>query len=65
LQWIKASGRSDLEAKNSQYCYKNVRLCSLHFEKKWIKQTNVKVLLHPDAIPTRFGKDVEISLKQM
>ncbi|XP_020299153.1 52 kDa repressor of the inhibitor of the protein kinase-like, partial [Pseudomyrmex gracilis] len=65
LQWVKASGRLDLEVKGSQYSYRNIRLCSLHFEEKWIKRSKVKVLLHPDAIPTKFGKDVEISLKQI
>ncbi|KYM96457.1 hypothetical protein ALC62_12883 [Cyphomyrmex costatus] len=51
LQWVRGSGRLDL------------KLCSLHFEEKWFKISKRRVLLHPDAIPTKFGKDLTLSKK--
>ncbi|XP_036141280.1 52 kDa repressor of the inhibitor of the protein kinase-like [Monomorium pharaonis] len=59
LQWIRSSGRLDLEEKGPEYSSRNCRLCSLHFEEKWFKISNRRILLHSDAVPTRFGKDLE------
>jgi len=63
LQWVRASGRLDLEEKGPEYSFRNCKLCSLHFEEKWFKISKRRILLHPDAIPTRFGKDLELSSK--
>ncbi|CAL7943967.1 unnamed protein product [Xylocopa violacea] len=54
LQWVRACGRLDLESKGPKYSYENVRLCHLHFEKKWYKINKMNARLHPDAVPTIF-----------
>ncbi|XP_036143434.1 uncharacterized protein LOC118645817 [Monomorium pharaonis] len=59
LQWIRSSGRLDLEEKGPEYSSKNCRLCSLHFEEKWFKISNRRILLYLNAVPIRFGKDLE------
>jgi len=53
LQWIHACKRPDLELKGPNYAHRNIRICHLHFEKKWYTKKN-RVRLHPDAIPTIF-----------
>ncbi|XP_012220912.1 52 kDa repressor of the inhibitor of the protein kinase-like isoform X2 [Linepithema humile] len=53
LQWIHACKRLDLELKGPDYAHRNIRMCHLHFEKKWYTKKN-RVRLHPDAIPTIF-----------
>ncbi|CAL7948356.1 unnamed protein product [Xylocopa violacea] len=54
LQWIRACGRLDLEPKGPKYSYENIRLCHLHFERKWYKINKIRARLHPDAVPTIF-----------
>ncbi|CAL7935473.1 unnamed protein product [Xylocopa violacea] len=54
LQWVRACGRSDLEPKGPEYSYRNMRMCHLHFEEKWIKMNKIYARLHPDAVPTIF-----------
>ncbi|XP_039305266.1 52 kDa repressor of the inhibitor of the protein kinase-like [Solenopsis invicta] len=61
LQWVHLSGRLDLEEKGPEYSFRNCRLCRLHFEKKCFKVNKKRILLQPDAIPTRFGKDLQES----
>ncbi|XP_071647763.1 uncharacterized protein [Temnothorax longispinosus] len=63
LQWVQASGRLDLKEKGLEYSYRNCRLCSLHFEEKWFRINKRRILLHPDAIPTRFGEDLASCFK--
>ncbi|KYM99358.1 52 kDa repressor of the inhibitor of the protein kinase [Cyphomyrmex costatus] len=59
IQWIRACGRLDLEPKGPEYAYHNCCLCHLHFEKKWYNINKIRARLHPDAVPTLFGINIE------
>ncbi|XP_076757229.1 52 kDa repressor of the inhibitor of the protein kinase-like [Xylocopa sonorina] len=54
VQWVRACGRFDLEPKGPKYSYENVRLCHLHFQRKWYRINKIRARLHPDAVPTIF-----------
>ncbi len=53
--WLQNMKRQDLESKPIEYCQKNLRLCSLHFEDSQFVNVTEKKRLNWNAVPRIFS----------